>query len=140
VEEAAVSDPAQHHQSPEWLTWGCAALGFLAAIGLMVFCAFNCSQCGAKDNPVVEKFGDRWELRKSHKLYPGRTLYHHHRRGEWQAVLSGVADYEKDDNLVFFLTSGDHYAVLDLETNSLREFDRLEDAPPEWRKPLRKLR
>jgi hypothetical protein len=137
-----MDDSSPNHQSPEYLAWGCAVLGAVAMIGMMFFCAQSCGQCGGSRTRTVEQFGDgNWELRSVRKGVGQEVdLYQLDNLVEWKVALSSVRDHAKQDHLVFFLTSGPGYAVLDLRTNTLQKFDRIEDAPAELRAALRKLR
>jgi hypothetical protein len=141
------SEDNRQRQRLGWL--GFTLLGYLVIVGMVVVCitgviiygVYNCAMgIGSSAGSVVAKFSDRWELKNGHAIYKAWYLDHLHRRGEWEVALERVDAYDKQGTLVFFLTRDSHYAVLDLTTNSLQEFDRLEDAPPAWRGPLGKLK
>jgi hypothetical protein len=134
-----MTDPRDTYQAQENWQWGAVLLGCLCAVSFACCCSYQCGMWGSGQSTVA-KFNDRWVLKSARGLYVYKPhLCHLNPSGEEMVVLSNVTGYAQEGNLVFFLTTDTRYAVLNLESDGLREFDRVEDAPQEWRESLKKI-
>jgi hypothetical protein len=115
---------------------GCATIGGMVLISPWCTWGFMIATCQPEDEASFNE--GRWVIRNEVRgmLSRRRSLY---RQGAKERVLNLVNDYAQEDDVVFFRHDGKRYSILDLKTDELVTYERLEDAPKALQENLKKV-